>query len=138
MKPAVRAKVHVFEDDTTSEVYDQTQYRDDIEFGDVLVVPHEKVVGFLLSAWPVAVTKAHGALHSRAENGLWSNVIRDERRTSGPVTDVEAATDVGPHELDLVKDVIAIVNRVTGNKEDWYVKLPDGSVVVPVVPPVNR
>jgi hypothetical protein len=61
--------VHVFED--TGDAYDQTQYRDDIEFGDVLVIPSEQVVGFLLSAWPVAVTTEHGKLHFRTPNGSW-------------------------------------------------------------------
>ena len=55
-------QVHEFTD--THDAYDLSQCSDDIEMGDVLVVKSEKVVAFLLSAWPVAVTKEHGALHS--------------------------------------------------------------------------
>lgn len=54
--------IHVF--DSTGEAYDDTQTRDDIRDGDVLLIPSEGVVGFLNAAWPVAVTEAHGALHT--------------------------------------------------------------------------
>jgi len=54
-------KVHRFR--STGEAYDSTQCRDDIRDGDVLVIEEERVVGFLVSAWPVAVTELHGELH---------------------------------------------------------------------------
>ncbi|MFJ1731486.1 hypothetical protein [Streptomyces sp. NPDC088254] len=57
--PAVM--VHHF--DSTGSAYNQTQCRDDIRDGDVLVVEGEGVVGFLRSAWPAAVTVAYGELH---------------------------------------------------------------------------
>lgn len=52
--------------DSTEECYDSTQTDDDITFNDLLVVETEKVVGVLCSAWPVAVTAAHGELHAFA------------------------------------------------------------------------
>lgn len=45
--------------------YDETQCNDAIKDGDVLVVPSEKVVGILYDiAYPVALTKEHGAFGS--------------------------------------------------------------------------
>ncbi len=49
---------------TTTFVYGETQVRDDILMGDILLVHGENVVGFLLDAWPVAVTKNKGEFHS--------------------------------------------------------------------------
>ena len=54
--------VHRFAD--TGTAYNETQWRDDIHDGDVLVVESERVVGFLQEAWPVAVTDEHGHLHA--------------------------------------------------------------------------
>ncbi|MFI0906780.1 hypothetical protein ACH4TE_25140 [Streptomyces sioyaensis] len=48
----------------TSTAYNATQCRGDIRDGDVLVIEHEQVVGFLRSAWPGAITAAHGELHT--------------------------------------------------------------------------
>jgi hypothetical protein len=56
-------QVHTFGDWATGEVYDETQVSDDIRMGDVLVVPRERVVGFLFAAWPTAVTLEHGGFH---------------------------------------------------------------------------
>jgi hypothetical protein len=47
--------------DSTGEAYDESQTEDYIKDGDVLVVESERVVGFLLKAWPTALTSAHGA-----------------------------------------------------------------------------
>lgn len=52
--------VHRFH--STGEAYDATQGREHILDGDVLVIEREQVVGFLRSAWPGAVTTAHGEL----------------------------------------------------------------------------
>ncbi|MFF3096775.1 hypothetical protein [Streptomyces cyaneofuscatus] len=60
--PAAAPAVHRFT--STSEAYDETQTRDDIRDGDVLVIESEKVVGFLRSAWPGAITTEHGELHT--------------------------------------------------------------------------
>jgi hypothetical protein len=48
---------------STREAYDATQTNDHIRDGDVLVIEREQVVGFLVSAWPAAVTSVHGELH---------------------------------------------------------------------------
>lgn len=60
--PACAPAVHRF--DSTEEAYDATQCRDDIHDGDVLVIESERVVGFLRSAWPAAITTEHGELHT--------------------------------------------------------------------------
>ncbi|MFD7769877.1 hypothetical protein [Streptomyces sp. NPDC059787] len=54
--------VHRFDD--TVQAYDATQCREDIRNGDVLVIESERVVGFLDTAWPIAITEAHGEFHA--------------------------------------------------------------------------
>lgn len=54
-------RIHTF--DNTTDAYDATQTDESISDGDVLVVAPENVVGFLLEAWPVAVTKECGQFH---------------------------------------------------------------------------
>ncbi|WP_329148258.1 hypothetical protein OIU91_19765 [Streptomyces sp. NBC_01456] len=49
---------------STREAYNETQCWDDVLDGDVLVIEREQVVGFLRSAWPGAITAAHGELHT--------------------------------------------------------------------------
>jgi hypothetical protein len=56
--------IHIHEFDDSGDAYDTSQCSDEIEMGDVLVIKSEKVVGFLLSAWPCAVTVEHGKLHA--------------------------------------------------------------------------
>ncbi|MFJ5120848.1 hypothetical protein [Kitasatospora sp. NPDC088548] len=53
--------VHRF--DSTVEAYDATQCDEEIRDGDVLVIESERVVGFLVKAWPVSATTARGELH---------------------------------------------------------------------------
>jgi hypothetical protein len=65
--------IHYF--GSTEEGYDDSQCRDDIKFGDILVVESEQVVGFLLSAWPLAVTEEHGEFHSKDPNYPWSSFV---------------------------------------------------------------
>ncbi len=55
-------RVHTFTDSRTA--YDHTQYRDDIHDGDVLHIPSENITGFLMQAWPVAVSPNHGEFHT--------------------------------------------------------------------------
>jgi len=62
---------HTFPD--TGTAYDSTQWRDDIHDGDVLIIPSEKAVGFLASAWPVAVTAEPGYLHQLVTPGVISD-----------------------------------------------------------------
>lgn len=53
--------LHTF--DSTQEAYGDVQCDDNIRNGDTLVVECEQVVG-LAWTWPVAVTQAHGDLHT--------------------------------------------------------------------------
>lgn len=62
MRTPDNIQVHYFDD--SGDAYDMSQCSDDIEMGDVLVIKNEHVVGFLLSAWPCAVTVEHGKLHA--------------------------------------------------------------------------
>jgi len=54
-------RVHVFPD--TVMCYNDTQVREDIKDGDVLVVPSDEIVGILVEAWPTAITAHYGELH---------------------------------------------------------------------------
>jgi hypothetical protein len=47
----------------SGEAYDASQCDDRIKSGDLLIVPEEKVVGFLFLAWPIAVTQDAGVFH---------------------------------------------------------------------------
>jgi len=46
----------VYEFYSTGNAYDASQCRDDIEDGDILLVPNEGAVAILVRAWPVAVS----------------------------------------------------------------------------------
>lgn len=54
-------------------------------------------------------------------------------RTSGPCTDEEVVGDFTPADLETIKDVLAMVNAASSNKEGWFVRMEDGPVVVPSV-----
>ncbi|MER5638294.1 hypothetical protein ABT095_15195 [Kitasatospora sp. NPDC002227] len=71
--------VHRF--DSTAEAYDATQCDEEIRDGDVLVIESEGVVGFLVEAWPVAVTAVRGELHG----------------FEGPVEDFEDGAYIASH-----------------------------------------
>jgi hypothetical protein len=61
-------RVHTFSSTATG--YDQTQYRNDIHDGDVLFVPTERVAGFLMQAWPIAVSVNNGEFHRYTSDDL--------------------------------------------------------------------
>jgi len=61
-------RVHTFSSTATG--YDQTQYRNDIHDGDVLFVPTERVAGFLMKAWPIAVSVNNGEFHRYTADDL--------------------------------------------------------------------
>lgn len=65
MNDTTNIQVLYFE--STGEAYDETQCNEDIKDGAVLVIREERVVGFLMKAWPVAVTKEYGNLHRTSE-----------------------------------------------------------------------
>jgi hypothetical protein len=81
--------VRIFTFDNTSEAYDETQTNEEISDGDVLVVPTENVVGYLVEAWPVAVTRERGAFHS------WKEFEVDEEYVDAHATAQDVARVVG-------------------------------------------
>lgn len=62
-RPRLVDGLRVFTFDDSRAAYDHSQVRDDLHDGDVLHIPAERVAGFLLQAWPVAVSAERGALH---------------------------------------------------------------------------
>lgn len=83
-KLTLRDGVRVHEFGSTADAYNHSQtgyyvWASDDDFvgelvevyhADVLVVPSEKVVGFMYRAWPVAVTENKGGLHNMEESAL--------------------------------------------------------------------
>jgi len=63
-RPRLVDGIRVFTFDDSRSAYDQTQIRDDIHDGDVLHIPSETVAGFLVQAWPVAISPSTGELHA--------------------------------------------------------------------------
>jgi hypothetical protein len=63
--------MQVFVFDSTGDAYDSSQCLDQIKDGDLLIVPSEKVAGFLVQAWPCAVTDELGVFHALAEDLSW-------------------------------------------------------------------
>lgn len=95
---------------TTAQAYDACQCSID-ENGEILVIDNEPVVG-VSSAWPVAVTVHHGALHTLAATADWRTMnltgiegaVREARRRGYPVhpmfADVPCCDDVSPSTHD--------------------------------------
>jgi hypothetical protein len=54
--------------DSTQDAYDACQTEDTHKDGDILHIPSEGVVG-LVDTWPLAVTVAHGELHTIRDGG---------------------------------------------------------------------
>lgn len=54
-------------------------------------------------------------------------------RLSGPVTDLEISSTFEPSDLDIIKDTIAMVNKATNEKEQFYVIVDDGDTIVPTL-----
>jgi hypothetical protein len=75
--------------------YDQTQCDERITSGDTLVA--ENVVGFMLDAWPVAVTIECGQFHSIAAGGDPAQLAKQSRMQAGAI---EAAVQYA-HERGL-------------------------------------
>jgi hypothetical protein len=96
--PILNPNVHRFE--TTGQAYDASQTRDDIADGDVLVVISERVVGVLVSAWPVAVTTEAGAFHGPGLNpgADWSSL--DNGDGDGGRTDYSRSVLIAEHIVE--------------------------------------
>lgn len=63
--------VHTFP--STGAAYNGSQTNDVIDDNHLFHIPSEGVVGYMHSAWPVAVTQAHGELHHLTPAGAASN-----------------------------------------------------------------
>ncbi len=68
--------VQVWYFDESGEAYDACMSRDCIDNGDVVVILKQGIVGVLIDAWPTAVTREHGALHTMSP-GYHMNQIDD-------------------------------------------------------------
>ena len=93
---------------TTSEAYSETQCRDDIKTGDILIVESEKAVG-LADTWPVAITVENGEFHT-----------------------IGAGYDINDESFDFSIDSIILANLVA-SKYGWpiadasrslYIRIP--------------
>lgn len=66
--------------DTSAEAYDDAMCNERIKNGDILVAFDDGVVGYLVEAWPTAVTAKHGQFHQwkddvdplTHEDGKWA------------------------------------------------------------------
>jgi hypothetical protein len=69
----------VYEFYSTGSAYDASQCRDDIEDGDILIVPNESAIAILCAAWPTAITNdtAGEHFHKTTEEFSWES---DENR----------------------------------------------------------
>jgi hypothetical protein len=90
-----------FPDSSSSEAYDESQWRTDIKFGAILVVPRERVVGFLCGAWPCAVTKDAGSFHRKVPGRTWPDIGTHDSIDYGKVAEqaIEVAKNLG-FEID--------------------------------------
>jgi hypothetical protein len=63
----------VYEFYSTGNAYDASQCRDDIEDGDILLVPNEGAAAILVRAWPIAVSQetAGEAFHTLEDGAEW-------------------------------------------------------------------
>lgn len=89
-RPEIDPSTHTF--DSSAEAYDATQCRDDIRDGDVLLVPSEGIVAILRGAWPVALTAAHGELHTLTKA---ADAIDGGRYKASVQAAVQAAAQLG-------------------------------------------
>jgi len=52
-------------------------------------------------------------------------------RINGPSLDHEVEADFPETSLDLIKDVLTMVNKVSNDREKWYLRLDNGSAIIP-------
>ena len=78
-----KRRVHNFPGLATSGVYGLTQTRDDVKFGDNVIVPDERVVSIIVGAWPLAVTVEHGQLHPKDPACTWEGIHVRYSRSDG-------------------------------------------------------
>jgi hypothetical protein len=108
-------RVHTFSSTATG--YDQTQYRNDIHDGDVLFVPTERVAGFLMQAWPIAVSVNNGEFHRYTADDLLIDGIDYTANVAVAHTLLDGSaysvTIVGPQRLDGQVPQVWVVQGLT-------------------------
>lgn len=67
--------MRVFQVDSTKEAYDMSQ-DGRAKNGDIFVVPSEEVIGISWT-WPVAITEAHGELHTINPDFTVEGILED-------------------------------------------------------------
>lgn len=77
---------------STVDAYNETQWNEEIRSGDVLVIASEGVIGILDRAWPVAITVAHGELHTWNRS---AHLICDGDYTDGLALALGRARELG-------------------------------------------
>ncbi|MFD5788618.1 hypothetical protein ACFWH1_18595 [Streptomyces sp. NPDC127037] len=119
--PIEAPKVHYFV--STRDAYDETQWREDIRDGDVLVIASEKVVGFLREAWPAALTVRHGELHTltvpvgEVDEGKYAESVRVAAERAGELN-VALRDDHAPDTEPTVRqvdDMLQAVHEAAGD-----------------------
>ncbi|MFF2367185.1 hypothetical protein ACFVU0_31390 [Streptomyces sp. NPDC058122] len=115
--------VHHF--DTTGSAYNQTQCREDIRDGDVLVVEREGVVGFLRSAWPAAITAKRGELHGidgdpyTVDDGQYVASIEAAEKIAGEHGFALAEQQLTPVEDDEALYAAQLVTEADADAGTW-------------------
>lgn len=139
-RPRLLDGVRVFTFDDSHQAYDQTQVRDDIHDGDVLHVPAERVAGFLVQAWPVAVSPNTGALHAMVDpddlviDGVDYTISYQVARSLVPPTEPPASPPASrvAGGLRYAPDTWTVTIAGTGRHEGeypfyWVVGAPDAN-----------
>lgn len=67
-------QVHVFNELSTGDAYDETQVNDDIKDGDIIVCNGGKSVAILVEAWPTSVKGEQGEFHGMKDDVSWETL----------------------------------------------------------------
>ncbi len=66
--------VHTWNDLSTGEAYDRTQWDDEVKDGDIIVCNEGKSVAILVEAWPTLVKGEEGEFHTFMRDGTWQTL----------------------------------------------------------------
>lgn len=130
-------RVHTFTDSRTA--YDHTQHRNNIHDGDILHIPSENIAGFLMQAWPVAVSPNKGELHGLTDptNLVIDGVDYSPSAHMAATLISSASTDRQPVQVDTITrglvpaDGVWTVTIAGSERHDghgpyiWVVNAPD-------------
>lgn len=100
-------RVHVF--DSTSLAYDVSQCSDDVRNGDVLVVPDERAVAIMLSAWPCAIAPDMSGEHFH-EAATSLNFASVPAIGVGPATDYSPSLALAEPIAKRIRESVEIVD----------------------------